>query len=654
MDSQTEATQTYPMPERGPQGWRFRAGIGKDGTDRGAGAQSGTGRRMDSAIHPPYYESHTLVQGGTGFMGETRVQRRLAAILAADVVGYSKLMEADEESTLRTLKSHREIIDGLIHHHDGRVFSTAGDSVVAEFRSAVEAVRAAMAIQQELGTRNEALPRHDKMLFRIGVNLGDIMVDGDDLLGDGVNVAARLEGLCAPGEVYVSGSVHDQVDGKLPLRFEDKGEHTVKNIAKPVQVYRLRAIAENAHGRTVSEGALPLPDKPSIAVLPFDNMSDDPTQEFLADGVVEAITAALSRIRSFFVIARNSAFTFKNRAVNVIEIGKELGVAYLLEGSVQRAGERIRITVQLVETEGGAHIWAEQYDGLVEDIFDLQDRITERVAGQLQPSIRLAEIERSNRKRPQDLSAYDLTMRAMPHVWALEKKEASRALALLDEALTIDPNYPLALSLAGWCLAQRSVYNWSETAENSRTQAFKLAEQAAQLSANDPLILTVLGAVHTFVRNFGTARVLLERALALDPNSAWAWQRLGWLDNYADQPEQALEKFEHALRLSPLDPMNFNVYVGMASANEIAQNYDKAVDLYRRALEERPQAEWILRNLVSSLSGADRMEEARECFESLRRAYPDLTIQKFRQAMVFSNAALDCMCTNLKKVGLPD
>jgi len=403
-----------------------------------------------------------------------------------------------------------------------------------------------------------------------------------------------------------------------------------------------------------SRPTFPLPDKPSIAVLPFDNLSTDPDQSYLADGIVEAITAALSCIRSFFVIARNSAFAYKGRAVNVREIGSELGVAYLLEGSVQKSGNRIRIIVQLIETEGGAHIWTVRHDGTIDDIFDLQDRITEQVAGALQPSIRIAEIERSLRKRPQDLGAYDYAMRAMPHVWALEKEESTKALELLGKALAIDPDYPLALSLAGWCHAQRSVYNWVDDIAGSQASARMLAERAAELSGNDSLILAVLGAVHTFVRNHGTARVLLERALALDPNAAWAWSRLGWLENYADRPERAIENFERALRLSPLDPMNFNNHVGMGSAREIARNYDKAAAHYRRALEERPNAVWIYRNLASSLSGAGRMEEARQAYAEMLRFYPDLTVAKFKQAMVFSAPTLDTMAGNLRKLGLPD
>lgn len=397
-----------------------------------------------------------------------------------------------------------------------------------------------------------------------------------------------------------------------------------------------------------------LPDKPSIAVLPFSIMSSEPGQDYLADGIVEAITAALSRIRSFFVIARNSAFAYKGQAANVRDIGRQLGVAYVLEGSVQKVGPRIRISVELVETEGGANVWTGRHDGTLDDIFDLQDRITEQVAGALQPSIRIAEIERSRRKRPQELGAYDYAMRAMPHAWVLEEEGSARALALLDQALAIDPEYPLALSLAGWCHAQRCVYTWAADVEESQALALSLAEQAVQLSGDDPLILAVLGAAHTFLHNVGTARVLLERALAIDPNAAWAWSRLGWIDVYSDRPEQAIEKFERALRLSPLDPMNFNNHIGIGSAHEIREEYDQAVAFYRRGLEERPHARWLYRHLASALAGAGRMDEAREAYAQMLRVYPDMTAARFRQAMVFSPEVLDRMVGNLKKLGLPD
>jgi adenylate cyclase len=591
-------------------------------------------------------------------MSEAGPSRKLAAILAADVAGYSRLMALDDSATVRALNESRAVFQQRIEQRGGQVIDMVGDSVLAEFRSAVEAMQCAMEVQVTLQESNRQVPVERRMLFRIGINVGDVIAQLDGTIyGDGVNIAARLESIGEPGGICISGTVYDQVKGRLEAIFEFLGEQQVKNIPEPVRAYRVRLDAQESDagaGHVIAMPALTLPDKPSIAVLPFDNMSGDPEQEFFADGVVEAITATLSRIRSFFVIARNSAFRYKGHAVDVSQVGRELGVRYVLEGSVQKAGTRVRITVQLIDATSGAHVWADRVDGTLEDVFDLQDRITERVAGALQPSIRLAEIERARRKRPQDLGAYDYTMRAMPHVWALEKEASVKALELLDHALAIDPEYPLALSLAGWCYAQRSVYNWTDDIDSARGTALRLAEKAAEQGGEDPLILAVLGAVHTISRNHGTARVMLERAVTLDPNAAWAWSRLGWVENYSERPDRALTHFERALRLSPLDPMNFNNYVGMGSANEVAERYDESVEMYRRALQERPHADWILRNLVSALVGAGRMDEAAIECKRLVAAYPGLTVTKFRNAMVFSPAMLDRMGAHLKQAGVPD
>ena len=588
------------------------------------------------------------------------MERRLAAVLAADVAGYSRLMGRDEERTLANLKSFRKtLVDPAIAAHRGRIVKTTGDGMLVEFASAVDAARCAVEVQRSMAAQNADVPQDIRIEFRIGIHVGDIIIDDNDIFGDGVNIAARLEGIAESGGICISDDAHRQIRGKIDIAFDDIGEQTLKNIAEPMRAWHIRLTNEAAPAIRSSPPPvrvqdLTLPDKPSIVVLPFDNMSAEAGQDYLADGIVEAITAALSCIRSFFVIARSSAFTYKGRATNARDIGKELGVAYLLEGSVQKAGNRLRIIVQLIETEGGAHVWSSRFDGAIDDFFDLEDRITEQVAGALQPSIRIAEIERSRRKRPQDLSSYDFTMRAMPHVWALEKDESAKALELLEKALAIDPAYPLALSLAGWCHAQRSVYNWAEDIAVSQAMARSLAERAAEMSVDDPIILAVLGAVHTFIRNHGTARVLLERAVTLDPNAAWAWSRLGWIENYTDQPQKAIGSFERALRLSPIDPMNFNNYVGIGSAHEVAQEYDKAALFYRRALEERPNASWIYRHLASSLSGAGRIEEAKQALAEMMRYYPDLTVSKFKQAMVFSTVPLNRMAENLRKLGLPD
>lgn len=592
------------------------------------------------------------------------MERRLTTILASDVVGYSRLMGEDEAGTLAALKSHRkELFEPKAAQYNGRTVKLMGDGALMEFTSVVDAVAFAIEVQSAMPARNAPAAQDRRIVFRIGINIGDIIVEGDDIYGDGVNVAARMETLAEPGGICISSIVHESIGNRIEAEFTDDGAHEVKNIDRPIRVFRWHPetsgkIEAKASGK-VSAGPpggepLAIPDKPSIVILPFDNLSGDKEQDYFADGMVEAITAALGNISSLFVIARNTAFTYKGRPMDVRDIGAELGVRYVLEGSVQRAGNRVRITTQLIETEGGTHVWAKPFDGSIEDIFELQDAITEQVAGALLPSIQLAEIERVRRKRPQDYRAYDFTMQAFPHVWSLERQATDTGLKFLQQALDMDSDYPLALSLAAWCHAQRSVYNWVEDIEASQAEALRLAEKAANLSGNDPLVLSVLGTVHTIVRNHGTARILLERAVSIDPNAAWTWSRLGWLETYADNPEVALAHFEKSRRLSPLDPMTFNTYVGMASAYQGAGDYEQAIGLFRRALEERPNAAWIYRSLAWALVDAGRIEEAKAAYALLMESYPDLTADKIRKAMVFSPEFMDRMLANLKTLGLPD
>ncbi|MDU8942323.1 adenylate/guanylate cyclase domain-containing protein [Ovoidimarina sediminis] len=588
-------------------------------------------------------------------MTEPAVHRRLAAIMSTDIAGFSRRMNADEAGTLAAVNRIRsEIFAPKVAAHKGRVVKLMGDGALVEFASVVDAVRCAIAIQRAMAAREKDPQGRPLLQLRIGINLGDIIIEGRDIFGDGVNLAARLQEIASPGGISLSGNTHEHIGSRIDAAFYDDGKHELKNFPKPVRVFRWPEESGSAERTGPATAPLRRPEKPSIAVLPFDNMSGDTDQEYFADGVVEAITATLSRIRSFFVIARNSAFAYKGRHVNVRDIGRELGVKYVLEGSVQRAGNRVRITVQLIETDGGAHLWADKYDGSLDDIFELQDKITAQVAGAIQPSIQFAEIERTRRKPPHDLGAYDYTMRAMPDVWTLEETSATRALKMLDKALEIDPEYPLALALAAWCWAQRSVYNWAEHIGDAKAEALSRAERAAQMSSDDPLILSVLGAVHTFARNFGAARVLLERAIQLDPNSAWALSRLGWLDNYADRPEEAKRHFEHAMRLSPLDPMNFNNLVGIGAAHQVAGDDARAADFYLRALQERPNAHWVHRNLSAALLGAGREEEARASLQTLMDAHPNMTVARFKDAMVFSKQVLDRIGDQLVALGVPE
>src|SRR5437870_3415333 len=406
------------------------------------------------------------------------VERRLAAIFAADVAGYSRLMGEDEEGTHERLKAHlRDLVDPKIKEHRGRIVKNTGDGMLAEFSSVVEAVRCAAEVQRGMAERNAETPEDKRITFRVGINLGDVIAEPNDIYGDGVNVAARLEGLAEPGGICVSRVVRDQVRDKLDFAFEDMGEQQVKNIARPVRVYRI-PLAEMAR----TKAPLPLPDKPSIAVLPFTNMSGDPEQEYFADGMVEEIITALSRIHWLFVIARNSSFTYKGQSVDVKQVGRELGVRYVLEGSVRKGGNRVRITGQLIDALTGTHLWADRFDGLIEDVFELQDKIALSVAGVIEAALQAAEMRRSAARPTADLGAYDLYLRALAAFYPITKEGIVEALGLLDQAIAIDPSYAQAYGLRAVCLAWRAFQGW----ENRDTAFPRAAEGAARAVACDP------------------------------------------------------------------------------------------------------------------------------------------------------------------------
>ena len=383
-------------------------------------------------------------------------------------------------------------------------------------------------------------------------------------------------------------------------------------------------------------------------------MSGDPEQEYFADGIVEELISALSRVRSFFVIARNSSFTYKGRAVDVRVVGRELGVRYILEGSVRKGGNRIRITAQLLDATDGSHLWADHYDGELTDIFDLQDRITESIVGAIEPSIRSSEIERARRKRPDSLDAYDLVMRALPTVWSNDPEGAAQGLSLLERAIKLDPTYPLALALASWCHAQQVIYLRSRDSASDREKALDLAQRAARLDSNDPLVLTALSAAYTLVRKLDMAGPFLEKALLIDPNSAWAWQRSGWLNMYLGHSEAAIEHFERSLRLSPIDPINFNSCVGIGAAHVDAGRYDEAVKWIEKGLRERPDAVWAYRQLAAAYANAGRLQEARDAVATLLRTYPNVTISQLLALLPASPDYLSRYAEGLRKAGLPE
>ncbi|MGF9759369.1 adenylate/guanylate cyclase domain-containing protein [Microvirga sp. 0TCS3.31] len=588
---------------------------------------------------------------------EHKVERRLAAILAADVSGYSRLMSQNEGGTLQSMISHREIMDRLMAEHGGRIANTAGDSVLAEFPSAVDAVQCAVGVQAALAQANQGIPDDRRVQFRIGVHVGDVMIRGGDLLGDSVNIAARLESLAEPGSVYISAAAHTYVRRVPSISFDDLGPQEVKNIDEPVHVFRVRAPAlpplDPAQGMSKAK-PLPIPDKPSIAVLPFTNMGGDPEQDYFADGIVEEIIAALSRFRSLFVIAHNSTFTYKGKAVDVRQVSRELGVRYVLEGSVRRSGDRLRIIAQLIDAITGSHIWSDRYDGELAAVFDLQDQVTEAIVGALEPTITLSEIERARRKRPDNLDAYDCAMRALPAAWSHNAGTTAEGLRLAEPAMALDPDYARPKALAAWCYAQRVSYMRTLCPAEDRAKAVALAQEAASLDSNDPLVLTVLSAAYAIAGKFDLGLAVIEKALALDPNSAWAWLRSGWANHYVGNPDRAIEHFRRSMRLSPLDPMHFNALTGTGGAYFAKGEYDEAVRWLEQALREKPDATWSYRILTATYANAGRLEEARQSLARFLEAFPGMTVSKAIDATPGNQEFLSRYAQGLRAAGLPE
>jgi adenylate cyclase len=555
--------------------------------------------------------------------------RRLAAILAADVAGYSRLMGADEEGTHERLKAlRRELVDPKIAEHHGRLVKTTGDGVLVEFASVVDAVRCAIEVQQAMPERNPSVAADNRIELRIGINLGDVIVEGDDLYGDGVNIAARIEALADVGGVFVSNTVHDHVRDRLPFVFEDLGEHQVKNITRPVRVYRVRPegplpspppLAGEGRVGAAEPPALPLPDKPSIAVLPFANMSGDAEQEYFADGMVEEIITALSRIRWLFVIARNSSFTYEGQAVDVKQVGRELGVRYVLEGSVRKAGGRLRITAQLIDALSGAHLWADRFDGSLEDVFELQDKVALSIAGVIEPTLQAAEMRYAVDRPTNDLTAYDLYLRARSVASTYEREHLAQALDLLGQAITREPRYGAALALAATYRVDLENYDWADdrqAAKNRRT-AIDLAREALSVAAVDPGVLgraaMVLG---RFGEDIDAALAMIDRALVLNPSFAYGWYWSGWLRLFAGQADAAIQHFETSMRLNPRGQRGYHLG-GIGHAHFVNRRFDAALAVLRVSLEEVPAFTPTYRALAASYAHMGRLDEARSILKRL-------------------------------------
>jgi adenylate cyclase len=577
-----------------------------------------------------------------------RVQRRLAAILAADVAGFSALMGRDEEGTLAQVKAlQQDVINPAVQQHHGRVVKTTGDGFLIEFASPVEAVRCALVIQKALAS--------GPLQLRIGINLGDVIIEPDgDIYGEGVNVAARLEALCDPGGVLISGKVYDEAEGKVEATFECRGEQHVKNIVKPVWVYALGLSSPKT--TSIYSKALPLPDRPSIAVLPFTNMSGDPEQDYFADGVVEDIITALSHFSRLFVIARNSSFTYKGRAVDVRQVGQELGVRYVLEGSVRRSGERLRLTGQLIDTRDGAHLWAERFDGSMQDIFALQDEMTSRVVGAIAPRLQIAEIERAKRNRPDSLDAYDLYLRALAAVREMTLKDSEEALAYVDRALKIDPEYAVAAGLGAWASTLRVAQNWPVDREIEKQRGFALGRLAVLKGQEDADALGAGGYAIAFLGGqLQEGLRAIERAITLNPNNAMALQHAGWVRNYSGQAQQAIEALERAVRLSPRDPMLYRAHAARAVAHLLLGELEETISWGLKAVEENPNYNVTYRALAAAYAYAGRPNEARNMIERLSALVPGITIRGLPEHVVFSQSGrLDYFIDGLRLAGLPE
>ena len=516
-------------------------------------------------------------------MAEERVLRRLAAILAADVVGYSRMMEADEGGTLAALMARRrEVLEPLIVKYQGRIFKVAGDGVLVEFASAVNAVQCAVDLQQGMTTANSGMSEDRSIVLRIGVNLGDVIVEGSDLYGDGVNIAARLEAVAEPGGILVSGTAHAHIKNNIKAGFDDLGFQTLKNIAEPVRAYRVTGTQAVAASKLMT-------DKPSLAVLPFTNMSGDPEQEYFSDGMTEDIISGLARIHWLFVIARNSTFTFKGKAVDVKQVGRQLGVRYVLEGSVRKAGERVRITSQLIDVATGAHIWADRFDGALSDIFALQDHVTASVVGAIGPKLRKVEIERARAKPTESIGAYDLFLRALALHNTLTVEAYKEALRLLERAVAIDPDYASAYGLAAYCHLRQLQRGWGASAVPGIERGIHSARLAAELGQDDPDALWMAGLVLAMLAGESEGGLgLIERSTILNPNSAGAWMASGMARAYRGESTVAIEHLEHAAQLSPLDPLAYLYWYGIAFAHFADTRYSEATGWLDRSLRAAP------------------------------------------------------------------
>ena len=630
-------------------------------------------------------------------MNTRDVKRKLTAILSADVKGYSRLMGEDEVSTVRTLEDYRETMSTLIEQHRGRVVDSPGDNLMAEFASVVDAVQCAVEIQEALRAKNAELPENRRMRFRIGINLGDVIEEGDRIYGDGVNIAARIEGLAEPGGICISGSAYEQIENKLPLGYEYLGEHFVKNIAKPIRVYRVPmepgGVAEATRRKkraglkmwnwaafagaavllfgagaivawyyfltpSTSPTGIPfeqtrsvkLPEKPSIAVLPFTNMSGDPEQEYFSDGVTEDLITGLSKVSGLFVIARNSVFTYKGRAVKIERVGQELGVRYVLEGSVRKAGKRVRITAQLVDASTGGHLWAERYDRDLKDIFALQDEVTRKIVSALAVKLTEDEGNRIVRKGTDSLEAYDYTLRGMWYLSVITKEANDRAREMFEKATALDPSYALACSLLGRTYLVEWTFGWSQKLQ-SLEQAYEFAQKAVSLDDLLPWGHGLLGEIYLWKKRHDQAIAELEKATNLDPNNADMLTGLGDVLSWSGRPEEAIVLVKKAMRLNPIYPVWY--LWGLGHAYFLAGRHEEAITTLKRVLNRNPNFLPAHVYLAASYVELGRLDDARLEAKIVQEMNPGLSMEGWRQRLPYKNQeVLDRLFNALRRTGL--
>jgi adenylate cyclase len=627
-------------------------------------------------------------------MTEERAKRKLSGILSADAVGYSRLMQEDEASTIRNLEDNKKLMSELIEQFKGRVVDAPGDNLLAEFSSVVDATECAVKIQQELKAKNAELPGNRKMDFRIGVNLGDVVEEADRIYGEGVNIAARIEGIAEPGGVCISKTTYEHIKNKLGFGYEYLGEYSVKNIAEPVRVYRIlmepeaagKVIGEKKPKRmkwlwaasgtivliilvvgtiaiwnyyflpsyepaSVEKMAFPLPEKPSIAVLPFDNMSDDPEQDYFSDGLTEQLISALSKVEYLFVISRNSTFTYKGKPVKVKQVAEELGVRYVLEGSLRKAEDRLRITVQLIDALKGHHLWSESYDRELKDIFDLQDEITMKVVTAMRVKLTAGEQARAFGKGTKNLKAYLKRLEAVELYYLIKKEANVRAKQLLEEAIALDPEFGDAYSFLAYCHINDALYGWSKSPPKSIKRAFELAQKAQSLDDSLPQPHGIKSITYVFQTKYEEAIAEAQQAVEIYPNGAMFIWNLGWILRCAGRPEEGIPLMEKSIRLNPIP--TYMVFDTLGRAYFLAGNYEKAIAAYKTAVKLDPDQRDAHVGLAATYAVLGREGEARTEVSEILRIEPSFSIKKYEKFMFFQ-LGLEPEIEGLRKAGFPE